>query len=142
MTSKILDWMLRLGLGALFIVAGVLKLRDPGFFAVEIANYRFMTSLAPYLAVTLPAIEVALGIALVASTRKWRQAAALGMIGLMVVFTVAVSQVVARHIAVECGCFDRSSELVTGMTIVRDVGLLAAAAVAYVLQRERAAIAR
>lgn len=122
------DWLLRLGLGALFIVAAVGKLRDPATFAIDIANYRFLTSLAPYLAVSLPGVELLLGVALIASPRRWRQAAALGMMLLLLMFTVAVSQVVARGINIECGCFSgEASGPVTALTIVRDLALFLAA---------------
>jgi uncharacterized membrane protein YphA (DoxX/SURF4 family) len=125
------DWLLRLGLGVLFIIAAVGKLRDPGTFAVEIANYRFLPGLAPYLAVTLPAVELVVGVALIVAPRAWRKAAALGMVLLLAMFTVAVAQVVARGINVDCGCFGGTSGAVTGMTVARDVGLLLAAVFEY-----------
>src|SRR6266511_770382 len=105
MPMRAFEWALRLGLGALFIVAGVLKLRDPTTFATEIANYRFLAELAPWLAATLPMIEVALGAALIVAPVAWRRAAALATVGLLVVFTVAVTQAVVRGINVDCGCF-------------------------------------
>jgi uncharacterized membrane protein YphA (DoxX/SURF4 family) len=126
-----LEWLVRLGLGALFIVAGLVKLHDPGKFAVEIADYRLVPVLAPYLAVMLPPIEVVLGVTLVFGSRDWRKAAALSMGLLLVVFTVAVSQVVLRGINVECGCFGGSSGTVTPLTIVRDIVLLVATQFAF-----------
>jgi putative oxidoreductase len=120
-------WLLRLGLGALFVLAGVLKLAQPTAFATEIVNYRFLPALAPYLAATLPAIEIGLGLALVAAPVPWRRAAALAMAGMLAIFTVAVGQVVARGINIDCGCFGGGSGPVSGWTIARDVALLAAA---------------
>src|SRR5436190_20439748 len=95
-----LTWILRLGLAALFLWAGAAKLADPGGFAVEITNYHLLPSLAPYLAVTLPALELVVGAALLLGTRPWRRAAALCATLLLAVFTVAVAQVVARGINV------------------------------------------
>jgi putative oxidoreductase len=106
---RAIEWALRLGLGALFVVAGVLKLRDPTAFATEIANYRWLAQLAPVGAATLPAIEVLLG-------------------GLLIVFTAAIAQAVARGINVDCGCFGGGGGPVTGWTVVRDVALLLGAA--------------
>jgi putative oxidoreductase len=127
MPMRAFEWALRLGLGALFIVAGVLKLRDPTGFATEIANYRFLAEAAPWLAATLPMVEVILGAALIAAPALWRRGAALAMAGLLVVFTVAVTQAVARGINVDCGCFGgAASGPVSGWTIARDLGLLAA----------------
>lgn len=123
-----LEWALRLGLGGLLVYAGAIKAADPTQFAVEITNYRFLPWLAPWLAVTLPAVEIALGMALIAAPLAWRRAAALGTAGLMAVFTVAVAQVMARGIDVECGCFGSGTGPVTMLTVARDVALLAAAA--------------
>ena len=126
-----LAWLLRLGLGALFLAAGVAKLRDPAGFATEISNYRFLPALAPYLATMLPMIEAALGVTLLVGPARWRRAAALATAGLLVVFTVAVAQVVARGINVDCGCFGGNSGPVTGWTVARDLGLLGAAALLF-----------
>lgn len=133
----VVGWILRLGLGALFVLAGVLKLAQPTAFAIEIVNYRLLPGLAPYLAATLPAIEIGLGVALVAAPVAWRRAAALSMAGLLALFTVAVGQVVARGINIDCGCFGGGSGPVTGWTVTRDVALLAAAVAAVALSAPR-----
>jgi uncharacterized membrane protein YphA (DoxX/SURF4 family) len=124
---------LRLGLGALFIVAGTLKLRDPVAFASEITNYRLLSSLAGYLAAGLPMVELVLGAALLLAPAPWRRAAALASASLLAVFTVAVAQVVARHINIDCGCFGSSSGPVDGWTIARDVALLLGACALFAL---------
>ena len=123
--------LLRLGLGALFIVAGALKLRDPATFAVEITNYRFLAELAPWLAVTLPTVEILVGGMLLVAPIKWRASAALAALGLLAMFTVAVTQARIRGINVDCGCFGGASGPVTGWTVARDVGLMLAAAMLY-----------
>lgn len=130
---------LRVGLGALFVIAAVLKLRDPGAFATEIANYRLWSELAPYLATTLPAIELVVGLTLMVAPLAWRRAAALATVGLLLVFTIAVAQVVARGINVDCGCFGGRSGPVTSWTVARDLALLAAAALVFVSCRPRSA---
>ena len=118
---------LRLGLGALFVVAGVLKWADPAGFAQEIVNYRLWPELAPYLAVVLPAIEVTAGLALLVTPRAWRQAAAAALVVLTAAFTVAVGTAVVRGLDISCGCFGGGSSRVTWLTVMRNVGLLAAA---------------
>jgi len=132
---KLLAVILRVGLGGLFVLAGVLKLGDPTQFAIEINNYDLFPSLAPMLAVTLPFVEIVLGLALMGAPRTWRQAAALGLFGLLVMFTVAVGAAVARHINIECGCFGTKSGPVTWMTVGRDVVLLAVASAVLWLER-------
>jgi uncharacterized membrane protein YphA (DoxX/SURF4 family) len=124
----ILLWALRLGLGGLFVVTGVLKLADPSAFAVEIHNYQLFPSLSPVLAASLPAAELAVGAALLAGPRPWLRAGAAAAAALMVVFTVAVGSAVARGINISCGCFGAGSGPITLVTVLRDVALLAASA--------------
>jgi putative oxidoreductase len=121
----------RLAVGVLFVVAGALKLGDPAAFATEIANYRFFPELAPWLAVTLPAVELVVGAALIVAPLSWRRAAALAAMGLLIMFTVAIVHVVRAGINVDCGCFGGNSGPVTMWTGVRDLVLLAAAALVF-----------
>jgi uncharacterized membrane protein YphA (DoxX/SURF4 family) len=74
MSSRVttpLLWALRIALGALFVVTGVLKLGDPTAFAVEIHNYQLFPGLAPVLAATLPAVELVVGAAILVGPRAW-----------------------------------------------------------------------
>ncbi len=130
---RLLDLLLRVGLGALFILAGTLKLRDPTTFATEVSNYHFLPSLAPWLAVTLPMIEVVVGAGLIVLPGAWRRGAALAVAGLSVVFTVAVAQALARGINVDCGCFGGGSGPVTIWVVLRDVALAIGAVAVYAL---------
>jgi putative oxidoreductase len=130
---RVVEWLLRAGLGALFVYAGAMKFRDPTAFATEVSNYHFFPSLAPLLAATLPPIEIVLGLSALLAPAPWRRGAALALAGLSAVFTVAVAQVVARGINVDCGCFGGSSGPITAVTVARDVALVAAAAALYAL---------
>jgi hypothetical protein len=129
--KHVLVGLLRVGIGALFVFAGVLKLRDPATFAVEITNYRWFAALAPWLAVTLPPVEVVVGAALIVAPAAWRRGAALAVAGLSALFTVAVAQALGRGINVDCGCFGGGSGPVTGWVVARDVLLIAGALVIY-----------
>lgn len=121
-------WALKVALGCLLIFAGAMKLQDPAAFASEIANYQFLPALASLAASTLPATEVAVGLLLVflPPRQTWLHAAALASSVMMLVFTVAVSQVVVRGIDTSCGCFGSGSGNVDGWTIARVVALFAA----------------
>ena len=131
-----LAWALRLGLGGLFLLTGALKLGDVPAFATEIHNYQLLPRLAPMLAATLPTIEIALGLALVAGRRHWARAGALASTALLAVFTAAVASVVVRGINITCGCFGEGSGPVTLLTVLRDVALVVAGAALYrLLQR-------
>jgi uncharacterized membrane protein YphA (DoxX/SURF4 family) len=119
---------LRLGLGGLLVVAGALKLRAPVAFATEIANYQLLPAVAPYVAAILPVLELVIGGALVVAPRAWRRAAALGALGLLAAFTVAVGSAYFRHINIDCGCFGTGGGPITALTLLRNVLLMAAAA--------------
>jgi len=129
-------WLLRLGLGGMFVAAGALKASDPTSFALEIHNYQLMPDLAPLLAATLPAVEIVLGLALLVGTRPWVRASALGSTVVLGVFTVAVASVVARGVNIDCGCFGEGSGPVTMMTVLRDVAFVAAGIVLFRLAGE------
>lgn len=116
-------------LGALLVYAGATKLFAMAEFAQEIANYRFLPSLAPYLAATLPGVEITVGLALVMAPTAWRRAAALASLPLLGAFTVAVTQALFRGIDIACGCFGQGSASISGLTVARNLGLLAAALV-------------
>lgn len=123
-----LIWGLKLGIAVVFLLAAWPKLQDPATFGQEVANYRFLPELAPYVAATLPGVELVLGLALIVLIpgSPWLSSAAAVSAILMTAFTFAVSQVVVRGINVECGCFGAGSGPVTLETVGRDVLYLAA----------------
>jgi putative oxidoreductase len=127
---------LRLGLGGLFVAAGVLKTRDPAGFAQEIANYDFLPALAPYLSAALPTTEVVAGLALIILPATWRRAAAVTVAGMLGVFTVAALSVLARGVNVDCGCFGTVSGPVTWLTVLRNLALLGTVAAVVALDRK------
>jgi uncharacterized membrane protein YphA (DoxX/SURF4 family) len=136
---KLAAVVLRCLLGGLFIVAGGLKLRDPGAFAQEIANFRLLPALAPYLAIVLPPVEIVSGVALLALPRAWRRGGAVALTGLLAVFTVAVVSAVARGVNIDCGCFGAGTGPVSGLTVARNLGLLVVAGALLWLDRDRPA---
>jgi uncharacterized membrane protein YphA (DoxX/SURF4 family) len=119
---------LRLALAALFVWAGAAKLADPVAFSEEIANYRLAATLAPLLAATLPSIEIVAGLALAFGPPRWRAGAALLVLALLITFTIAVSTAWLRRIDVHCGCFGKGGGIVDGLTVLRDLALVACAA--------------
>jgi uncharacterized membrane protein YphA (DoxX/SURF4 family) len=99
---------LRVGVGALLVVAGVLKAHDgPIGTAITIAGYRILPqpAVAP-LGIVLPYFEIMLGAYLFAGlfTRVagWVAAAQFAA------FAVAVGSLVVRKIPADCGCFGSS----------------------------------
>lgn len=116
-------FLLRLTLGGLLALAGILKLRDPTAFATEIANYQFFPGVAPYLAATLPMIEVMIGAGLIALPLAWRRPATWLALGLFGMFTAAVASAYFRSINIDCGCFGTGGGPIDALTLVRNLAL-------------------
>jgi putative oxidoreductase len=130
--AALIGWVaLRLGLAGLFLVAGALKLRDPAIFAEEIANYRLLPALAPYLAIVLPPTEIVAALVLAVGPAPWRRAAALVLALLSLLFTGAVAAAASRGLDISCACFGQGSGSVGWLTVGRNL-LLTAVAVALV----------
>jgi uncharacterized membrane protein YphA (DoxX/SURF4 family) len=96
---------LRVALGLLLLVAGVLKARDgPTVTAISIAAYRILPApLVAPLGVGLPYAEILLGGYLIAGL--FTRAAGWVASAQFLVFAVAVGSLVLRHIRADCGCF-------------------------------------
>ncbi len=117
--------LLRVGLGATFLYAAFTKIPDLPTFAEEIANYQMLPAqLVPLVAAALPGLEIALGLALIAGI--WTRTAAALTGGLLLVFTVGISQALIRGIDLRCGCFG-TAETASWETVIRDVVLVAIA---------------
>ncbi len=116
--------LLRFALGGLLALAGLLKLRDPSGFAVEIANYQLLPALAAYPAAILPATELVLSVALVFAPAPWRRAAVVGVAILFAGFTVAVTSAYVRGINIACGCFGGGGDAIGPLTLLRNLALL------------------
>lgn len=131
--------LLRLGLGGVLAVAGILKLKDPAAFAVEVGNFQLFPAVAPFVAAVLPATELVVGAGLVILPRDWGRAAAAAALVLLVLFTVAVASAYFRHINIACGCFGAGQGAAIGAsTLLRNLALLAAALVLTMVEAARA----
>ncbi len=120
---------LRLALGALLVVAGVLKAHDgAALTASSIAGYRILPAafVAP-LGVALPYFEILLGGYLV--TGLFTRVAALVASAQFAVFSAAVASLVVRGIPADCGCFGSGVPTPPSWGhVAADVGLLLLAA--------------
>ncbi len=114
---------IRLGAAAIWLTAGAAKLADLDTFRGEVGAYDVLpSSLVDPVAYTLPLLELALGLYLVAGLLV-RQAAAVSVV-LLLVFVVAQTQAWARGLSIECGCFGGLDRESVGLrTILRDVAL-------------------
>jgi uncharacterized membrane protein YphA (DoxX/SURF4 family) len=120
---------LRVGLGAVFLAAGVLKIGHADDFASEIAGFALLPQalIAP-LALLLPFLETMVGLYLIAGlfTRFAAWLAALEM----AVFAGAIASAVLRGIHASCGCFGPNDHSTTSWPEVgRDLGLVVVASI-------------
>lgn len=112
----------RLTLAVVFVLSGMSKVRAPGVFARQIAQYEIVPeSTTRPLALLLIAGELVVGIGLVVG---WALPLWLGLsVVLLAIFAVAISVTLRRGKQIPCGCFGGDSEIVQPRSLVR-IGLL------------------
>jgi uncharacterized membrane protein YphA (DoxX/SURF4 family) len=94
--------LVRVALAAIFIYAGSLKLMDPKAFARTISHYGLVPEpLLPVVAIGLPAIEAAAGIALILDLRQGLYTVS----GLLLLFVTVLGYGVLNNLNIDCGCF-------------------------------------
>jgi len=117
----------RLILGGVLFAAGWLKIFTPAKSQMSVRAYEVLPiSIANFLGIALPWLEVGFGILLILGIAV-RLSAIVGG-GLMVVFIAAISQAWARGLSIDCGCFGGGGTVDPGETkylseILRDIGL-------------------
>lgn len=128
---------LRIGLGLVFIYAGILKIRDPLAFAGSVAAYKVLPYFLNYLvAATIPWIEATCGLLLILGIRT--KAAAGIVAGMNLVFIALLASTIVRGLDIDCGCFRQGGEKTSAwIAITRDIGFLFVALVLFTEQKER-----
>jgi uncharacterized membrane protein YphA (DoxX/SURF4 family) len=109
LSAPLLIALLRIALGAVFIAASLDKIQNPEAFSITIANYRLL----PYkiingVAIVLPWLEVITGTLLVLGV--WIKANTAIVAGLLLAFTFAIAQALARGLDISCGCFSTNPD--------------------------------
>lgn len=118
----------RLGLAAVWLVSGLLKLSDPGQSYLAVQAYELLPdALIGPVATGLPLLEIVLGLLLLAGLLTRTTAVASGLLLLALIAVVAQSW--ARGLTIDCGCFGGGGQVEAGQTrypeeIARDVGFL------------------
>lgn len=123
---------LRIFLGAVFIVAGAGKILNPTEFAHDIDNYRILPYiLVTLMAVILPWVEFIVGLLLVFG--RFLYSSSFIVMGLNLVFIIAISVAMARGLDIDCGCFSlkAGASKVGVLRLVEDVIFFIIAAVIF-----------
>lgn len=114
----------QIGLGIVFLLSVLPKLRSPFTFTRNVAEYRLLPNgVAHGLALVLIPLEAFLAIAFLTS---WLTSVALPLAAAMLIlFFIAVSINLKRGQQISCGCFGDSGEQISPRTLVRLCLLLA-----------------
>lgn len=117
---NVLVLVLRVALGAIFVVAGASKIGHAAEFAAQIAGFRLLPQAAVVpLALVLPFLELLLGGYLIVGL--FTRAAAWVAVALFALFDGAIASAVVRGMTVSCGCFGPNDKTVTTWTeVARD----------------------
>lgn len=133
--SKVIEWILRLVLGGIFIVFGGMKLLNPQDFVRDVANFQIPPfSNAPWdmwLAYTLPGLEVIAGLCLIA--RFLYRGALVTIGGMTLSFIIAIGYVWSIGLNVECGCAGQYNVLGGYASHITALGLMLAGVVYLVI---------
>jgi putative oxidoreductase len=124
------NWGARLALAGLFLWAGILKAMEPELFLQDIESYELLPYRWAWLtSIWLPFLEITAAAALL-TTRRWAQAGAVIIGGMLGVFLVAIISAWVRGLTLSCGCFGASTEPANYLwLVVRDVLMLGLVAV-------------
>lgn len=135
-TRPVWPWVataLRVGLGAVALVAGLTKMSDLPASVRAVRAYQLLPEgLAVLIGNALPLVEVIVGALLVLGLFTRVSAAAFGL--MLVAFTIGIGSAWARGLAIDCGCFGGGGAIDPGNTsylldLLRDVVLITVAAV-------------
>jgi uncharacterized membrane protein YphA (DoxX/SURF4 family) len=135
----------RLGLAAVWLVAGGLKVGDLAASGRAVNAYQlFPYEVAKIIGAAQPFLEIALGLLLLAGLAV-RLSAGISA-ALLVIFIAGIVSAWARGLQIDCGCFSTGGELAAGQSpqygwdLARDVGFLLLAGLLLWRPRTRYAI--
>jgi hypothetical protein len=116
----------RVGVAAMCVAAAWYKVKNPTEFAMAVAQYRLLpASVVRGFSLWLPSMEMVVSAGLLFS--RWSRDFYLLLVGLWLMFIVALAQALLRRLGIACGCFEIPGATSTGETwfsLLRDVVLL------------------
>jgi uncharacterized membrane protein YphA (DoxX/SURF4 family) len=135
----------RLGLAAVFLIAGATKVGDLAESGRAVNAYRLMPfEVAKVVGAAQPFLEIAVGLLLVLGVAT-RLVAGIGAV-LLVLFIAGIASAWARGLRIDCGCFSAGGDLGAGQVptygreILRDVGFLVLAGILLWRPRSRLSV--
>lgn len=138
--GRLLVLALRLLLGAILLISGLGKLRQPYDFLINVYAYQVLgPPWGRYLAIILPHVEIVTGACLLTGSLVLGASASATF--LMLVFAAAQAWVLYRSLVIPCGCPGAGDRgVVTTVTLARTIafGVIAAITFAHSAIRQRA----
>lgn len=135
----------RLGLAAVWLIAGGLKVGDLAAAGRAVNAYQLMPyDVATVVGAAQPFVEIALGVLLLLGLAT-RLAAGVSA-ALLVLFIAGIASAWARGLSIDCGCFSAGGNLPAGQRatylpeILRDLGFLVLAGFLLVWPRTRLSV--
>ncbi len=120
---EIINFLMRIILGVVFLYASIGKVYEPNLFLKEISNYKvFPEILAQIIAITIPWYELILALFLIFGIRL--RTSSLLVFILLFSFTVLVISAWVRGLNINCGCFSHYIEYVGLRKVVENVILM------------------
>lgn len=140
----VIGTLVRLGLAAVWLTSGSIKISDPGQTYLAVKAYDLLPAGVVHpVATALPLLELALGLFLLIGLAT-RVVAAVSAV-VLVLLIAAIAQAWARGLTIDCGCFGGGGQVAAGQTqypqeIARDIGFLVLAGWLVVRARTRVAL--
>ncbi len=121
----------RLGLGFMFIVSSVPKIRQPYMFLGNVYGYELVgPTMGVLVAMVLPWAELFTGVCLVGGV--FVGGALLASLGMGVLFAFVLSSALWRQLDISCGCFSSSAAgKISYLTLIRAMAVALFSAGAY-----------
>ncbi|MDQ6767979.1 MAG: DoxX family membrane protein [Candidatus Eremiobacteraeota bacterium] len=118
-------FLVRVGIGGLFVVAGIMKIGHPADLAVAITAFRLglPAPVVAAIALALPPFEILLGIYLIAGLLLPLSSVIAALV--LALFTAIVASAVIRGLSAPCGCFGPAdNQPASWLTVLRDASFL------------------
>lgn len=129
-----LSLLCRVGLAAIFLYAGLPKTITPQAFLISVRGYALLPDWAiPTFTVVLPSVEVFVGVLLLLGV--WVRPSTTVIVGLVVMFLIAIGQALHRGIDIDCGCFSGGGHRLGWDLVARDIGMLLMTVPIYLARR-------
>ena len=121
--GRSLNLIARFVIGGLFFYAAFEKVLHPAAFAMAVRGYKLIPfSLSNLFALCVSWSELVAATFLILGIFTRKAAGAIFL--LLIMFVAAISTVLIRHMAIDCGCFGEGSSTASWLLLVRNAALL------------------